>query len=129
MRRNVEVLLAKEPIAVTTKVVSSADAFSGLTNQFDIFSTFMGHTTMARQFPAAKTSTCMTTTEKLSTYGTAKIMNVAKDFATFGALILVPAGVSGTKISAPNVAKSDTPASFDKFAGWTEYLDDGQISQ
>ena len=69
MRRNVEVLLAKEPIAVTTKVVSSADAFSGLTNQFDIFSTFMGHTTMARQFPAAKTSTCMTTTEKLSTYG------------------------------------------------------------
>ena len=104
MRRNVEVLLAKEPIAVTTKVVSSADAFSELTNQFDIFSTFMGHTTMARQFPAAKTSTCMTTTEKISTYGTAEIMNVAKDFATFGAPILVP----------------DTLASFDKFAGWTE---------
>ena len=39
------------------------------------------------------------------------------------------AGVSGTKISAPNVAKSDTLASFDKFAGWTECLDDGQISQ
>ena len=35
------------------------------------------------------------------------------DFATFGALILVP----------------DTPTSFDKFAGWTECLDDGQISQ
>ena len=73
----------------------------------------MGHASMARQFPAAETSTCMSTTEKLSTYGTAEIMNVAKDFATFGALTLVP----------------NTPASFDKFAGWTEYLDDGQISQ
>ena len=104
MRRNVEVLLAKEPIAVATEFVSSADAFSELTNQFDILSTFMGKTSMARQFPAAETSTCMSTTEKLSTYGTAEIMNVAKDFATFGALILVP----------------DTLASFDKFAGWTE---------
>ena len=46
----------------------------------------------------------LSTTEKLSIYGTAEIMNVAKDFATFGALILVP----------------DTLASFDKFAGWTE---------
>ena len=76
MQRDVEVLFTKEPIAVTTEFVSSADAFSELTNQFDIFSTFMGHTSMARQFPAAKTSTCMTTTEKISTYGTAEIMNV-----------------------------------------------------
>ena len=104
MQRNVEVLFTKEPIAVTTEFVSSADAFSELTNQFDIFSTFMGHTSMARQFSTAETSTCMSTTEKLSNYGTAEIMNIAKDFATIGALILVP----------------DTLASFDKFAGWTE---------
>ena len=113
MRGNGKVLFAKEPIAVTTKFVSSADAFSGLTNQFDILDTFVGQTSMARQFPTAETSTCMPTTEKLSTYGTAEMMNVAKDFSTFGALTLVP----------------DTVAPFDKFAGWTENLDDGQISQ
>ena len=113
MRGNGKVLFAKEPIAVTAKFVSSADAFSELTNQFDILDTFVGQTFMARQFSTDETSTCMSTTEKLSTYGTSEMMSVAKDFATFGALTLVP----------------HTVASFDKFAGWTDNLDDGQISQ